>query len=133
MWLNCCNLKAKFSWMRSCFLWIKKESSFLRWNLLLVKMLWRFVQMTFRRFCCSVAQLCLTFDPMDCNTPGFPVLHHLLDLTQTHVHWVNDAIQKSHPLSSPSLHLQSFPASRFFPVSWLFTSGGQSIGASTLP
>ena len=41
MWLNCCNLKAKFSWMRSCFLWIKKESSFLRWNLLLVKMLWR--------------------------------------------------------------------------------------------
>ena len=41
--------------------------------------------------------------PMDCNTPGFPVLHHLLELAQTHVHWVGDAIQPSHPLSSPSL------------------------------
>ena len=41
-------------------------------------------------------------DPMDCSTPGFPVLHHLLELAQTHVHWVCDAIQPSHPLSSPS-------------------------------
>ena len=39
---------------------------------------------------------------MDCNTPGFPVLHHLLEFTQTHVHWVGDAIQPSHSLSSPS-------------------------------
>ena len=53
--------------------------------------------------CCSVAQLCLTLcDPMDCRMPGFPVLHHLPELTQTHVHWVRDAIQPSHPLSSPS-------------------------------
>ena len=43
--------------------------------------------------CCSVAQLCLTLcDPMDCSTPGFLVLHHLLKLAQTHVHWVGDAI-----------------------------------------
>ena len=48
----------------------------------------------------SHVQLC---DPMDCSTPGFPVLHHLLELAQTHVHWVGDAIQPSHPLSSPSL------------------------------
>ena len=41
-------------------------------------------------------------DPMDCSTPGFPVLHHLLELTQTHVHWISDAIQPSHPVSSPS-------------------------------
>ena len=41
--------------------------------------------------------------PMDCSTPGFPVLHSLPELVQTHVHWVNDAIQPSHPLSSPSL------------------------------
>ena len=41
-------------------------------------------------------------DPMDCSTPGFPVLHHLPELAQTHVHWVRDAIQPSHPLSSPS-------------------------------
>ena len=51
----------------------------------------------------SVAQLCLTLcDPMDCSTPGFPVHHHLLELAQTHVHWVDDAIQPSHLLLSPS-------------------------------
>ena len=53
---------------------------------------------------CSVAQLCLTLcDFVDCSTPGFPVLHHVPELAQTHVHWVNDAIQPSHPLSSLSL------------------------------
>ena len=50
----------------------------------------------------SVAHLCLTIcDTMDCSMPGFPVHHQLPQLTQTHVHWVNDAIQPSHPLSSP--------------------------------
>ena len=55
-------------------------------------------------WCCfSVVQCCPTLShPVDCSTPGFPVLHHLLDLAQTHVHWVGDAIQASHPLSSPS-------------------------------
>ena len=53
--------------------------------------------------CCLVAKLCLTLcDPMDCSTPGFPVLHHLLEFAQTHVHRVSDAIQLSHPLSSSS-------------------------------
>ena len=51
----------------------------------------------------SVAQLCPTLcDPMDCSTPGLPVYHQLPEFTQTHVHWVSDAIQPSHPLSSPS-------------------------------
>ena len=51
----------------------------------------------------SVAQLCPTLcDPMDCSTPGFPVLHQLLELAQTHVHWVSDVIQPSHLLLSPS-------------------------------
>ena len=51
----------------------------------------------------SVAQSCLTLrDPMNCSTPGLPVHHQLLEFTQTHVHWVSDAIQPSHPLSSPS-------------------------------
>ena len=51
----------------------------------------------------SVTQSCLTLcDPMGCSTPGFPVHHQFLELTQTHVHWVGDAIQPSHPLSSPS-------------------------------
>ena len=50
-----------------------------------------------------VSQSCLTLcDPMDCGMPGFPVHHQLRELTQTHVHWVGDAIQLSHPLSSPS-------------------------------
>ena len=52
----------------------------------------------------SVAQSCLTLcNPMDCNMPDFPVHHQLLEFTQTQVHWVSDAIQPSHPLSSPSL------------------------------
>ena len=51
----------------------------------------------------SVAQSCPTLcDLMDCSTPGLPVHHQLLESTQTHVHWVGDAIQLSHPLSSPS-------------------------------
>ena len=51
----------------------------------------------------SVAQSCLTLcDPVDCSTPGFPVHHQLLEFTQTYVHRVGDAIQPSHPLSSPS-------------------------------
>ena len=52
----------------------------------------------------SVTQLCPTLcDPLDCSTPGFPDDHQLPELTQTHVHWVGDAIQPSHPLLSPSL------------------------------
>ena len=51
----------------------------------------------------SVTQSCPTLcDPMNCSTPGLPVHHQLLESTQTYVHWVGDAIQPSHPLSSPS-------------------------------
>ena len=51
----------------------------------------------------SVTQLCpKTCDPMDCSTPGLPVHHQLPEFTQTHVHWVSDAIQPSHLLLSPS-------------------------------
>ena len=51
----------------------------------------------------SVAQWCLTLcDPMDCSMPGFPVHNQPLELVQTHVHQFGDAIQTSHPLSSPS-------------------------------
>ena len=51
----------------------------------------------------SVAQLCPTLCyPMNCSTPGFPVHYQLPEFTQTHVHWVSDAIQPSHPLPSPS-------------------------------
>ena len=53
--------------------------------------------------CCSVVRAYLTlYDPMECSTPGFPVLHQFPELAQTHVHRISDAIQPSHPLSSPS-------------------------------
>ena len=56
----------------------------------------------------SVAQSSPTFyDPMDCSTPSLPVHHQLLESTQTHVHWVGDAIQPSHPLFCPLLLLPS--------------------------
>ena len=65
--------------------------------------------------CCSysVTQSCPTlFDPMNCSTPGFPVFHYLLEFAQTHVHWIADAIQPSHPLSYPSP--PAFPSIRVF-------------------
>ena len=66
--------------------------------------------------CCSVAQSCPTlYDPMDCSTPGFPVLHHLPELAQTHAYWVSDAIQPSHLLSPLLLLLPSiYPSIRVF-------------------
>ena len=70
-------------------------------------------------------------DPMDCSMPGFPVLHQLQELAQTHLHWVSDAIPTISPAVVPfSSCLQSFPPSGSFPMSQLFTSGGQNIGAS---
>ena len=59
---------------------------------------------TFRRYYQSVQSLlCLTLcDPMDCSMPGFPVYHQFLELAQTHVHRVGNAIQPPHPLLSPS-------------------------------
>ena len=62
--------------------------------------------------------------------PGFPVHHQLPEFTQTHVHWVGDAIQPSHLVIPFSSCLQSFPASGSLPMSQFFASGGQSVGAS---
>ena len=76
---------------------------------------------------------------MACIMPCFSVLHYLQEFAQTHVHWVNDTIQKSHPLLllSPPAFIQSFPASGSFPMSQLFVSGDQntrgSASASVLP
>ena len=57
----------------------------------------------FWAFCFSVSQACPSLrDPMGCSTSGFPVLHHLPELAQAHVHWVSDTIQPSCPLSPPS-------------------------------
>ena len=71
-------------------------------------------------------------DPMDCSNAR---PHQLPELAQTHVHWVGDAIQPSHPVVPFSSCLQSFPASGSFLMSQFFASGGQSIvdSASVLP
>ena len=80
--------------------------------------------------CCLVAQLCPTLcDPMNCSTPGIPVLHHLPELAQTHVHWVSNTVHLIFIVPFSSC-LQSFPAPGSFPMSKLFASGGQNIGAS---
>ena len=77
----------------------------------------------------SVAHSCPTLcDPMDCSMPGFPVHCQLLEFTQTHVHWVGDAIQPSYPLSSPSP-----PAFNLFHHQGLFqwVSSSNQMGQST--
>ena len=80
----------------------------------------------------SVAQLCLTLcNPMDCSMQGLPVHHQLLEFTQTHVHWVSDAIQPSHPVIPFFSCFHSFPASGSFQMSQLFTSDGIKVSAST--
>ena len=67
---------------------------------------------------------------MNCSTPGHPVHHQLPECTQTHVHWVGDAIQPSHPLSSPYPPALSLSQHQSFQMSQLFASGCQSIGVS---
>ena len=62
----------------------------------------QFLPRNYLSSCCSATQSCPTFcDPMDCSTLSLPVLHHLPELSQTHIHWDGDAIQPSCPLSSP--------------------------------
>ena len=75
----------------------------------------------------SVVSLC---NPRNCSTPGLPVHHQLPEFTQTHVHWVGDAIQLSHPVIPFSSCPHSFPASESVAISQLFASGGQTIGVS---
>ena len=90
------------------------------------------------RYCLSMllsvfsSKLCPTLcDPMDCKRARLPCpLLSLSEFAQTHVHWVSDAIQASHPVAPFCFCPQSFPASGSFPIGQLFASGGQSIGAS---
>ena len=70
----------------------------------------------------SITQSCPTLcDPMNCSTPGLPVHHQLPEFTQTHVHQVTDAIQPSHPLSSPSPPALNPSQHQRLPMSQLFT------------
>ena len=85
-------------------------------------------------YCCSVTNPCPTLcNIMNCSTPGLPVLYYLPEFVQTHVHWVSDAIQPSHPLF-PFLLLPSvFSNIMTFSMSWLITLGGASASASVFP
>ena len=79
----------------------------------------------------SVTQSCPTLcDSMNCSKPGLPVHHQLLEFTQTHVHWVDDAIQPSHPLFALLLLSSILASIRVFSNESALTSGGQSIGVS---
>ena len=74
-----------------------KKHTYQYLSLCKLKIIWRCFQFS------SVAQSCPTLcDPMNRSTPGLPVHHQLPEFTQTHVHWVGDAIQPSYPLLSPS-------------------------------
>ena len=97
-WLGCCFQWTKLRINRIMSLWMFPNRFWLQWVLV-----FDFAFITLSVQFNPVSQLYPTLcDPMDCSTPGLPVHHQLLELTQTHVHWVNDAIQPSHPLSSPS-------------------------------
>ena len=81
----------------------------------------------------SVAQSCLTLcNPINCSSPGFPVHYQLLEFTQTHVHWVGDAIQSPHSLPSPSPLASIFPSIRVFSneSALCISPSHQSIGVS---
>ena len=83
--------------------------------------------------CCWVTKSCPTLcNPMDSSTPGFLVPHHLLKFAEVHVHCVGDAIETISSSASPFSSSWSFPRSRSFLASQLFTSLGQSTGASAL-
>ena len=95
------------------------------------EMLWSSKQSSISVQFSLVGQSCPTLcNPMNRSTPGLPVHHQLLKLTQTHVHWVvmpSNNLMSVVPFSS---HLQSFPALWSFQMSQFFSSGGQSIGVS---
>ena len=100
---------------------LSDENDHLKWSWLKGKL-----------FSCSVTKLCTTlWKPMDRNMPGFPVLHHPPELAQTYVHWVDDAIQSSYSLSSPSLPAALNLSQHQGLFQWVNSaSDGQSIGAS---
>ena len=83
-------------------------------------------------YCYSVAKSCLIlWDPVDCSIPGILVLHYLPEYVQTPVHCISDVIQPFHPMLSASpIALNLSQHQGLFSMSWLFVSGGQSVGAS---
>ena len=74
--------------------------------------------------CCSITKTCLNLWPVDCSRPGLPVLHYLPKFAQTHMHWIDDATQPSHPLFPllllPSIYLsiRIFSNELALPIRW---------------
>ena len=98
-----------------------------------IRKLWYIYTMEYSVQFSSVAQSCPTLcNPMNRSTPGLPVHRQLPEFTETHVHRVSDAIQPSHPLSSPSPPAPNPSQHESFPMSQLFSWGGQSTGVSAL-
>ena len=92
-----CNLPLPLSYMSVCNQGLPRQSRIISFQEISFNYICRSDQIR------SVAQSCPTLcDPMNCSTPGLPVHHQLPEFTETHVHQVSDAIQPSHPLSSPS-------------------------------
>ena len=93
-----------FPWVSSLFLVISALTPWSKsWMLSSYNTIFSHVPQSWEGAVSSVSQSCLILcNPMDCSSPGFPVHHQPLELAQTHVHRVGDAIQLSHPLSSPS-------------------------------
>ena len=119
-WL--CHFPQEWLWSN----WLKEETVFWAPTVYLT---WCSVQFS------SVAQSCPTLcDPMNCSMPGLPVHHQLPEFTQTHVHWVGDAIQSSHPLSPPSPPAPN-PSQHQSLLQWVNSSHEEStlrIGVSAL-
>ena len=108
----------------------------------LVAFLWPSLENIFLLLCCpsimlcfcSVAQSCLTlWDPMDCSMPNFPVLCYLLEFAWTHVHWVSDAIQPSHPLSRLLKHLVPHASDIFYETTKFHQGNWNSLGSFWTP
>ena len=106
---SCCLVLWPIFWLGHLFFWnwaAEAACVFLRWILCQLLHLLSFSPfLPFFLFCfIAVQSLCRVWlcDPVDCSTPGFPDLHHLLEFAQTHVHWFGDTIQPSYPLSPPS-------------------------------
>ena len=95
--------------LKSLLMRMKEESKKMAWNSIKKTKIMASAPIQFISAAKSYPTFC---DPMDCSMPGFPVPHQLPELTQTHVHWVSDAIQPSHP--SLVLSLSIFPSIRIF-------------------
>ena len=100
---------------------------FIYWILMTIFRDGAFMEVQFNSF----TQSCPTIsNHIDCSMPGFPVHHQLLEFTQTHVHWDRNAIQPSHPQSSPFPSALNLSQHQSLQISQIFISGGQSIGVS---